>query len=51
MAKILKFILALLCYLLIIPICLLLTLVATWYILPAFQTTFIGKNILELLTT
>lgn len=28
-----------------------LTLVATWYILPAFQTTFIGKNILKLLTT
>lgn len=51
MVKTLKFILALLCYILIIPICLALTLVATWYILPAFQTTFIGKNILELLTT
>jgi len=49
--KFFKFILALLCYLLLIPICLMLTLVVTWYILPAFQTTFIGKNISEVLTT
>lgn len=46
-----KLIAALICYILLIPICLMLTLVATWYILPAFQTTFIGKNILEVLTT
>lgn len=45
-----KLIAALICYILLIPICLMLTLVATWYILPAFQTTFIGKNILEVLT-
>lgn len=46
-----KLVAALICYILLIPICLILTLVATWYILPAFQTTFIGKNILEILTT
>ena len=44
-----KLIATFICYLLLIPICLALTLVATWYILPAFQTTFIGKNILEIL--
>ena len=44
--KILKFILSFICYTLLIPICIALTVVTTWYILPAFQTTFVGEYIL-----
>ena len=49
--KILKFILSFICYTLLIPICIALTVVTTWYILPAFQTTFVGEYILTFVNT
>lgn len=48
--KSLKFILAFICYTLLIPIYVSLTLSITWYVLPAFQTTFAGEYILNILT-
>lgn len=48
--KILKFILTFICYTLLIPITLSLTAAATWYILPAFQTTFVGEYILTIVS-
>lgn len=42
MKNIIKFILSFICYLVFIPCILGLTLVATWYILPAFQSTTLG---------
>ena len=44
--KILKFILSFICYTILIPIFLTLTLSLTWYTLPAIQTTFIGDWLL-----
>lgn len=46
--KILKFITSFICHTLLIPIFLLLTLSLTWYVLPAFQTTFLGAWILNI---
>ena len=43
MKNVIKFILSFICYLVFIPLVLALTLVATWYLLPAFQTTYLGK--------
>lgn len=43
MKNIIKFILSFLCYLLLIPLLLALTICLTWYVLPAFQATFIGE--------
>ena len=50
MKNILKFIIALICYLIRIPIFVGLTVSLTWYTLPAIQTTFVGEWILSYVT-
>lgn len=50
MKKVLKFICSFISHVAIIPICLALTLCLTWYVLPAFQTTFAGEWLLTILT-
>ena len=45
MKNIIKFICSFICYLLFIPCAISLTVVATWYLLPAFQTTYLGNII------
>ena len=50
MKNIIKFILSFVCYVLFIPCILGLTLVATWYVLPAIQTTQLGILILDYLS-
>lgn len=47
MKNVIKFVLSFVCYLLLIPILLGLTVSLTWYVLPAFQTTFIGEWLLN----
>lgn len=42
MKNIIKFILSFVCYLVLIPLLLALTICLTWYVLPAFQTTSVG---------
>lgn len=43
MKNLIKFILSFICYLILIPLYLCLTVCATWYLLPSFQTTIIGE--------
>ena len=50
MKNIIKFILSFVCYVLFIPCILGLTLIATWYVLPAIQTTQLGILILDYLS-
>lgn len=50
MKTIIKFILSFICYLLLIPCLLGLTVSLIWYVLSAFQTTFIGEWLLTILT-
>ena len=47
MKVILKFICSFICYLLFIPCVLILSIGATWYLLPAFQSTYLGELILN----
>lgn len=47
MKVLLKFICSFICYLLFIPCILLLTIGLTWYLLPAFQSTYLGELILN----
>lgn len=47
MGSAIKKILSLICYIILFPLLISLTVVATWYVLPAIQTTFIGENILS----
>ena len=46
-----KKIISIICYIILFPLLICSTLVATWYILPDFQTTFLGQNILEVLAS
>lgn len=46
MKNVIKFILSFMCYAVFVPLVLALTLIATWYLLPAFQTTYLGKLII-----
>ena len=43
MKNVIKFILSFICYVALIPLLIALTVCSTWYLLPAFQTTFIGE--------
>lgn len=43
MINILKFILSFICYIILIPLLIICTIGLTWYVLPAFQTTFVGE--------
>lgn len=47
MKVILKFICSFICYLLFIPCVLILSIGAAWYLLPAFQSTYLGELILN----
>ena len=49
MKVVLKFICSLICYLLFIPCVLILSIGATWYLLPAFQSTYLGELIFNTL--
>lgn len=46
MINFLKFILSFICYTILVPLFFICTIGLTWYILPAFQTTFIGEWLL-----
>lgn len=47
MKNVIKFICSFICYVAFIPCVLLLTLSLTWYLLPTFQTTYLGELILN----
>ena len=47
MKAVIKFICSFICYLLFIPCVLILSIGATWYLLPAFQSTYLGELILN----
>ena len=51
MKNIIKFILSFICYIVLIPLYLGLTICTTWYVLPAFQLTQLGQLISQYLST
>lgn len=50
MKNVIKFICSFICYVLLIPCLLALTIGATWYLLPAFQSTQLGILLVDYLS-